>query len=721
MAISGLGLPIDVQWRLIAVSPDMMDTTFCNRAFPYAWRSSLAISVYEPTEDELPEHMCGHRLTYLKVTANITGYEPTEEETKRGYTEFPTVPTEKLDALLRDYFGCYGALINVAVFTGPKAGEVSSTVRTDVDFANRLLGKQQANPLRIGDAEFTRPGNKQDNEVVDLYPQGGDGNGELSLGRRLEVTVPASSRVVARMVTFAGPVTMTAYAGKRLVAEVESGPEQNVEHELEATGEGITRVVLVAPQNEASLLSLSYWVRSTRPATLADYPHIVDFEPKNRDLYQAASQNGEILTSSTSQVNVDKSMTTTESTETGLSHTGKYTSPQSPYGQMEASHTISHKWGETTQDATNVGIDGLRDRRERHGSTTSITQMYSLLTGYHVGTNRASFLMLPRPHLLQPTERRTFVRGLRVIEGVQEFFLVVERGPDVEGLCIEARLETGHFPEKVDIQVPPTKYAETTERWIVTAHADDGAISGSKEKIEADPSATYTAPAGWVIDRTKGDSGHAGLTEVANLSNAVAEESLDAYNYRTVSDASALVSGTIQGRGLWRGGAIFERHYDVHLRSQEPMESSEQPKVDTPLLITSRELCVCYRLAGECPEVVTDSEPARENIGRLIVDEARIALPPVSQPDVLATDALRQVGLTMANSWRMPSRRPPGTVGYLESDYFTEQVAEYLPPTEGPVADLLTTDLGTLSLRSGLEPAELARLRRDALAPREES
>src|SRR4051794_26625823 len=101
MAISGLGLPIDVQWRLIPVSPDMMDTTFCNKAFPYAWRSSLAISVYEPTEDEMPEHLCGHRLTYLKVTANITGYEPTEEETKRGYTEFPTVPTEKLDALLR--------------------------------------------------------------------------------------------------------------------------------------------------------------------------------------------------------------------------------------------------------------------------------------------------------------------------------------------------------------------------------------------------------------------------------------------------------------------------------------------------------------------------------------------------------------------------------------------------------------------------------------------
>lgn len=31
----------DIPWKLVAVSPDMMDTTYCNKKFPLTWRSSL--------------------------------------------------------------------------------------------------------------------------------------------------------------------------------------------------------------------------------------------------------------------------------------------------------------------------------------------------------------------------------------------------------------------------------------------------------------------------------------------------------------------------------------------------------------------------------------------------------------------------------------------------------------------------------------------------------
>ena len=71
-----LNLPIHVPWKLIAVSPDMMDKRFCNKSFPYAWRSSLAISAYEPRPEELPEDLCEGRITFLKVTCTITGYQP---------------------------------------------------------------------------------------------------------------------------------------------------------------------------------------------------------------------------------------------------------------------------------------------------------------------------------------------------------------------------------------------------------------------------------------------------------------------------------------------------------------------------------------------------------------------------------------------------------------------------------------------------------------------
>jgi hypothetical protein len=734
MSLTSLNLPIDIPWRQIAVSPDMMDTAFCDKRYPFAWRSSLALSVFEPSEDDLPEQTCGRRLTYLKVTATITGYEPTAEETAAGYTAFPDVPTEQLDRVLRDYFACYGVLLNVAVFPGPASGSVSTLTRVNVDVAGRAPGSTAPNPLTLGSVTVNRPGATQ-NEIVDLHPAGGDARGELAIGGDLALTVPASARVTARVVTAARPVTMEAYAGTSLVSVVQSGPETDREHELTAEGDGITALRLIC-QGDASLVSLSYWTRSARKATLADFPHIIDFEPKNRDLYESVSDTSEVLTGSVSKVVVDKSMAHTDTTEMGLGKTVKYTSPQSSYGQLETTNSITGKWGATSTDTDKVNIDGSRDRRERYASTTTITQMYNLLTGYHAGTNRAVFLMLPRPHVLQPTSRRTFVRGLRVIEGIQEFFLVIERGADTEGLCIEARLETGHFPERVDVQQPAVIYDERTETFRVTAYARGGGgfdAAGTTD-IATQPSATYQAPTGWLIDRTKGDPGHGGLSEVADASNQRGRDSLQAYNYRAKTDTDALVEGQISGK-FNESGAIFDRTYEVYLRSEKPRDEGEAT-VSTPFLITSRQLCVCYRSTDGCPEVVGPKDGGGPNPMQVsIVDE-----PPITTvhpgSSAVAADTLRQVRTAMLTSWRMPSRRPPGTVGFLESNYFTRQIAPHLPEHQrrqplshlreaaglpAPLAeattveDLLSGDLGSLSKRSGVDVGELARLRRRVL------
>ena len=62
-----LNLPVNIPWKLIAVSPDMMDVTFCNKRFPFEWRSSLAISVFEPKAEDLPADLCEGIITYVKI------------------------------------------------------------------------------------------------------------------------------------------------------------------------------------------------------------------------------------------------------------------------------------------------------------------------------------------------------------------------------------------------------------------------------------------------------------------------------------------------------------------------------------------------------------------------------------------------------------------------------------------------------------------------------
>ena len=744
MAISTLGLPVDIPWKLLAVSPDMMDTKFGNKAFPFAFRSSLAISAYEPPLDSLPEGIYQERLTYLKVSASVTGYQPTKEEIQDMHAEFPGVPTEELQDIASEYFACYGVLLNAAVF--PDHDTVTELVAECEDFTDLAIGADLPNPLtRLGGSAYERtegpnravdsypppagdgrpeldlgsemtvtlppcvgtsarvvlrepgtreyrtalgsltPGSEVTNPytdadvtfrqpdgdpiaVVDLDPAGGDGQGELGLGDLFEVTFPASARVEVRLVQGEGahhaaapitvrafrqdqnvatattthpgaqtltlaadgidrlvfrvpgmqsslveirryvdlqpaPVTMTAYAAGVLVGSAQGGTEPGTAEELRVDGDGIDRLVFSAPAQNAALDQLCRIVPHERPVQLTEYPHIVEFEPKTRDLYQAASLQGEVLTASRSEVRTDKTMSHTDSTETGLSLKGTYESPPTQYGKASVTGSLSHKWGETETDGFSIQADSARERRELQGTTTNLSQMYNLLTGYHVGTNRAAFVLLPRPHMLQPTDHRTFVKGLRMIEGIQDFFLVARRPLAMDGLRVEVMLDTGHFPEQVKVETPPPVYDTKTATFIVKVHADNGAFSGDTKKIESDPSSIYHLPAGWVVDRDQGDPGHEGVSEIANDSNHQANTSLEAYNYRALDDATIQVSGSVTGDSGWGPGAQFSRTYKVYMRSENPTSGGE-PVVVTPMLITSRSLAAGMVSGEACPTPV---------------------------------------------------------------------------------------------------------------------
>src|SRR5215204_2892941 len=99
-----MSLPVNIPWRLIAASPDMMDTQYGNKLYPFRWRSSLAISIFEPKADSLPEEYCEDRITYVKVTCSLTGYQPSPEEIAEGEVSFPDIPTEELERIFAEYF-----------------------------------------------------------------------------------------------------------------------------------------------------------------------------------------------------------------------------------------------------------------------------------------------------------------------------------------------------------------------------------------------------------------------------------------------------------------------------------------------------------------------------------------------------------------------------------------------------------------------------------------
>jgi hypothetical protein len=608
MAGQLLQLPVNIPWKQIAVSPDMIDTQIGNKLFPFVWRSSLAVSVFEPKLEELPPELCEERLTYLKVTCTLTGYQPSKEEVIVGHASFPDVPTESLNQILEEYFGCYGVLLQIAL-------------------------------------------------------------------------VPLHS----------------------------------------------------APPHPHE------------PVEIGDYPHIIGFEPKARDFYQAATESGEILTASDSGVKTDKSFTSVENTQTGFKMGAEV-----PVKGATLTGEFSHARSETNQDTWSVQTDASRERRETAGTTTQLNQMYNLLTGYHQGTNRAAFLMLPRPHILQPTDRRTFVQGLRVIEGLQEFLLIVVRRSKIAGLCIEARLDTGHFPEDVDIEHPPDEYEEGQEDFTVRAFADNGWFSGSCTDIESDPSSEYSIEAGWVIDRTKGDSGHPGVQEIANNSNGQANDSLERYDYRAISDAAVRVSGRICGEAFQGDKARFDRTYRVFKRREQPRDTSSEPVVTTPFLITSRGLLVCIRSGEVCPEIVPPPIIIEDPVvlADSIVDERPLRLRSALLTPRAVTedrapaikDTLKQIQQAMLTSWRSLRRYPSGEVHFLESDYFKNRIAAAtprdrfdrplydvagLPPgmveklgRETSVRGALALTLSEFAQRTGIDLRQAAEIRRRLLGLR---
>jgi hypothetical protein len=117
-----LNLPLDIPWERICVSRDMMDPRACDDETPPKWQSSVAVFRYVPGDEYQNYPNC--RVTYLKVTASIGGYQPRGKEIQ-GSIDWNGVHADTIDdvdALLDTYHPCTGALLQVTV--APHARDV---------------------------------------------------------------------------------------------------------------------------------------------------------------------------------------------------------------------------------------------------------------------------------------------------------------------------------------------------------------------------------------------------------------------------------------------------------------------------------------------------------------------------------------------------------------------------------------------------------------------
>ena len=653
--------PSSLPWKLVAASPDMMDTAFSTRLFPSAWRPSLALSVYEP--DDPPDGLCGQRLTYLKVTCCITGYQPSEEETDQIVAAFSEQPTDDQraarDRVLSQYFACYGAVLNVGVFPGPRKVWREVTIdcaalpdaRPDADVSN---------PIEIGGVKFIAEGVAA-NRFVDTFPPGGDGRAELHLHHTLVVTFAAGmnvGKVQAQIVhSSEAGVTMEAFRSGQTVGSRWSGHDQNTIHTLVIDEDGIDRVVFTAPHHQASLLEFRYEVPAgdtsdTKGIPLDDFPRIVSLD-----------------------------------------------SPESSQVKVR---------------------------------------------GHHVGANRAVYQVLALPDVSESRDS-SFLHDVHTIDGIHEFVLIVSRPQNMDGLCVETWLETGNFPENTDIKSSSLDYDESFEDFPVTETANSGFFSRDCKTIDAD----YTVGSGWVIDRRpeRGhDAGHPGLKMMADRSNDVASGSLQDESYVAISDTTVSVKGTICGRrSPFAPAASFDRTYRVFTRLQQPKPALQQRSTEVErLLITARELSVCFRSKGKCPEVAIRPTRRIPKPDRAIVDEPFIKMnkallsgdASTTSRSAAAKAFVRQVEQAMANSWRQPTRYPLGHVGFLDSEFFKERVQPLVPQDalrrtvasvpdlpklvrafgdRATVAEILELDLGQLARRAGITVEQAGDLRQRLL------
>jgi hypothetical protein len=463
-------------------------------------------------------------------------------------------------------------------------------------------------------------------------------------------------------------------------------------------------------------------------------PYFVDFEPKKRELYEVVSDTGEVMSRSLENVNVRKGTTTSDAHEV-LDIFGGF-SQSFQYAGTGGSTSVQGQWGTrdlSQQEYQNVRTsDSAREQRETYSHTTQLTQMYHQLDSYHLGTNRAVFFMLPRPHIVQGDA--TFTNGPRLLEGVQEFFLVVARPKNVGEICVEAYLETAHIasePQLVYEQSAATVNLHvqkilTEDRDCWNCYGDDSYFEDASDIVG------YTPPVGGEIDLSR--SG--GFQD-----SSVSGTNIRTRGVRNVSAGYLELFGTVRAEFVdrtwptpneFRNG-LLDMNVTVFIRKKKPEVSGYAQN----LWLTGRGVCCCDHDHERDDVKMRDSvtfekgldTPWRGAIGaaqmkaqeanemRLVIaNQMRAA---VNHPDRYAAGEVtfldtQFVGRTIANIVRTPGHPDNLGIANLALDKKTASKITRIAPRISR-GKLLEVSAAELSDRFDLSAEEVRTVRRAAL------
>ena len=226
--------------------------------------------------------------------------------------------------------------------------------------------------------------------------------------------------------------------------------------------ETINRLLAYYYPCKGAILQLSVFPHFSEKDALKDvsmYPYIQDFEPKKRELYQTVTKSGEVLSGSSNKLNTLKGTTSASSTEESDIQSANVGANASIFGiGVEASY--NNEWSTRSntevESKRTIATDESTEKKETQSHSTNINQMYQPLLAYHVGSNRAMWVISPRPHTIDsensliniaPSQTRETEEGVfigRQLEGIQDMFLVVNMPEDNKGICVQAVLDTGY-------------------------------------------------------------------------------------------------------------------------------------------------------------------------------------------------------------------------------------------------------------------------------------
>ncbi|MDH4113851.1 MAG: hypothetical protein OEU89_00140 [Burkholderiaceae bacterium] len=305
-----LSLPTDIPWERICVTEDMIDRAICDSRLPPKWQTSIAVFKYRP--DDADQQYPKYWITYLKVTATITGYQPLDKEIQ-GQINWNGVNVETipgLNELLSSYNPCHGAILQVMVGPTEDAGKVDPEnypffmdfepkKREMYELATDTKEKQSRSIESVNVTKSS--GTTQSTEIFDIDMGGGGFGAQASYagtGGGFTYTAPSGQWGTKRMNAEEGMTSRSADSGteKRETYSFTTQISQ-MYHLLDSYHLGTNRAVFFVQPRPHTLEEPSGFVRGPRPVEgMQEFFMVVALPRKQKDFCVAVRLDTSHLT-----------------------------------------------------------------------------------------------------------------------------------------------------------------------------------------------------------------------------------------------------------------------------------------------------------------------------------------------------------------------------------------------------------------------------------------